>query len=440
MIKVNERDVAGAQKKSLPQNSYLKNLLRELHVHKRQPGSLLMANIIDALRVFKNHRLRSSLTVLSIFVGVAAMIVTIIWMQGTNASLTNQLINLGTNVISITPGSTSNSNTSQVIQPLTLSDAQSLQSVPHVVTVSPVISVSGVQVVSGNKNWNTDVSGVSTDFQEMQNWQLASGVWFNSMQETGGEPVAVLGDTVVHQLFPGSGSSPIHQQILIGNKPFRVIGVLAPRGGGASLDDVIFVPFHSAFLYLKNTVSLDQIEVQANSINNITAVQNDIDEKLRQNHHIINGMPDDFTILTATQLIQNTQLQIQLMTLLSIGIAGLSLMVAGIGIMNIMLVSVTERTREIGIRMSIGARQRDIRNQFLLEALVLCFSGGFMGLVCGILVGWVITLIAGLPFVMDLGTFILPFIISTAIVLIFGLSPAKRASRLDPIKAIRGAV
>jgi putative ABC transport system permease protein len=216
---------------------------------------------------------------------------------------------------------------------------------------------------------------------------------------------------------------------------FRVGGVLAAKGSGQ--DDVIFVPFNTARLRLKNVTYLDQIEVEADSRNNIKQVEQSIETVLRKNHQIRNGAADDFNITDFSGYLQRAQQQTQVLTFLLVGIAAISLTVGGIGIMNIMLVSVTERTREIGIRMSVGARRRDIQNQFLIEALVLCLLGGIIGLALGLLVGLGVTRLAGLPFIITVVVIGLPLAVSVVITIIFGLYPAIQAARLDPVEALR---
>jgi putative ABC transport system permease protein len=423
----------------LLQGASLRNMFQELRVRKSKPGSVLMANVTDAIEMFRKRGTRALLIILSIFIGVSAVMVVIIWTQGLSASLTNQLLGLGANVITVDPGTPNTGGGTNISRPLTPSDAQSLQALPHVMEVSPIITVPSVQVIYGNRNWNTDTEGVSPDFQVIQNWQAGSGAWFGPLEDDRREAVAVLGATVAHQLFTVPGSNPIGQQIRIRDRPFRVIGILASKGASASQDDVIFVPFHTALTYLRNTNTVDHIEIQIDTIDNIDQVQQGITAALRQNHHIAQGRADDFTIVTAGDLIQSTQQQTQLMTALSIGIAAISLTIAGFGITNTMFVAVKERTREIGIRMSIGARRRNIRNQFLIEALAVCLVGGLAGLLLGLLIGWIVTFVNRLPFVVTPTTVLLPFAISSALALIFGLYPARRASRLDPINAIRSS-
>src|SRR5207249_7169661 len=323
-------------------------------------------------------------------------------------------------------------------QTLTMSDVQALTPVPHVANISPVISV-GAQAIYGNRNWNTQVQGVYPSYQSLQNWQLARGTWFSTGDQLGAAPVAVIGQTVVDNLFTPAGIDPIGQTVRINNQLFRVVGTLQSKGssGFGNADDVIFVPSTAAQDRLKNSLYVDQIQIQVDSSTNVAQVQQNVTTTLEKQHHIAAGATDDFRVLNANQLLQTAQQTTTLLTALLVGIAAISLTVGGIGIMNIMLVSVTERIREIGIRMAVGARRSDIRNQFLIEALMLCLVGGVIGLLLGLLIGWALTNGFGLPFVVTAITLALPFAVSAAIALAFGIYPAIQASRLDPIVAIR---
>ncbi len=423
---------------SAVQTSSLKNVLTELRVHRRRRGSEFGANLGSALEALWANRGRSFLTALGIFIGVAAVIAALTLTQGVNAYVNNQLAQLGSAIII----SSGNSNKDAISQgtsaPSTLTprDAQSIAHIPHLAAVSPIITVSS-QAVFGNQNWTTQVEGVATDYQTIQNLQMAQGTWFSSTDENNGGAVAVLGDTVTHNLFDATGVNPIGQSIRIGSGIFRVEGTLIPQGGSFSQDDVIYVPLKTAQLRLKNLPTVDQIQAQADSTNDVNQTAQAITTILRQNHHIQPGATDDFTVMTFTQFLQRAGAGTDILTALLVGIAAISLTVGGIGIMNIMLVSVVERTWEIGIRMSLGARRRDIRNQFLIEAIMLCLIGGIVGLLLGLLIGGAVTRASQLPFVVTPVTLILPFAVSTGIAIAFGLYPAIRASRLDPIEALR---
>jgi putative ABC transport system permease protein len=273
--------------------------------------------------------------------------------------------------------------------------------------------------------------------QDIQGWKLAQGTAFSPVDEQQKASVAVIGDTVMHNLFDTSGDNPIGKEIRVRNQLFRVVGVLQASGGGFGNDDVIYVPFSTAQQRLRNTTFIDQVQLEVDNRSNITEVETAITALLRKNHHLHTGQSNDFSTFDFTQFLQQAQQQTTIMTLLLVGIAAISLTVGGIGIMNIMLVSVTERTREIGIRVSIGAKRSDIRNQFLVEDLMLCLIGAAIGLVLGLLIGWVVTHATGLPFVITVTTIAIPIVVSVGITLIFGIYPAIQAARLDPVEALR---
>lgn len=404
-------------------------------------GNMLGANFSSALEALWANRLRSLLTALGIFIGVAAVIAALSLTQGASASINQRISSLGLNLIIISPGAATKNGAfgaGGTVQSLTTADAAALVKVPHVTGVSPIITVSS-QVVYGNQNWNTRIQGVNTDFQTIQNWQMAKGTWFSPNEEMGGQPVALIGQTVAHNLFDASGTDPIGKTIRIRNQLFRVEGVLEAKGnqGAFDQDDIVFIPVTTALTRLKNSTYVDQIQVQADDANNVNPVQDQVSAVLERRHRIANGTPDDFHSFSSNQLLQTAQQFTQILTFLLVGIAGISLTVGGIGIMNIMIVSVTERTREIGIRMSIGARRKDIRNQFLIEALALSLVGGIVGMILGLLAGLGLTSAFGLPFVVTPTSLLLPFIVSATIGVVFGLYPAIRASKLDPIVALR---
>ena len=415
------------------------NSLQNFHGQSIKRGSMIGANFAIALEALWSNKLRSLLTALGIFIGVAAVIAALTLTQGAGAFITGSISSLGTNVITIIPGSAPVRGAfggASTTQSLTPADAAALTHIRHVTAVSPIITLNA-QVVYGNLSWNTRVQGVDTSFQDIQGWQMAQGNWFSEANNRGGLPVALLGQTVAHNLFDASGTAPVGQLIRIRDQLYHVVGVLQPKGGSFNQDDIVFVPSNTALTRLKNSTFVDQIQVQVDSSDNVNQVQQDITTILQQQHHIPSGSPDDFRAISSTQLLQTAQQFTQILTLLLVGIAGISLTVGGIGIMNIMIVSVTERTREIGIRMSIGARRSDIRNQFLIEALVLSLIGGVIGMIIGFAFGYLITSVTGLPFVITIISVLLPFVISSIIGIVFGLYPAIRASRLDPIVALR---
>ena len=428
--------------KSPPATSPALNALPQLRGRGFRRGSMIGANFGSALEALWANRMRSLLTGLGIFIGVAAVIAALTLTQGVGAEINNRISSVGVNTVFLRNG-TANARgafgAGGTVQSLTVADADAIRKqVNHVSYVSPVVSTSK-QVVYGNANWNTSVQGVSTDYQTIQNWTLAEGSWFSATDQTAGKPVAVIGDTVKQNLFNPTGTDPINKTIRIGDQLFQVIGVLQAKGSGGftSADDVIYTPYTTALDRLKNSPYIDQILISTDSSDSVTPAQQDITALLEQRHHIGKGTPDDFRSESSAELLQTASQITGFITLLLVGIASISLTVGGIGIMNIMLVSVTERTREIGIRMSIGARRSDIRNQFLIEALTLSLVGGAIGMLLGLLVGYLVTNAFTLPFVVSATSVLMPFIVSAAIGVVFGLYPAIRASQLDPIVALR---
>lgn len=441
---------------SIPSGQQRK-LLSPLSKRDYNRASKLLTNVSVAGQALWTNRLRSLLTTLGIFIGVASVVSMVSLIDGISANWIDTIASLGTNMIIIAPGAgnnlansglasngqvsvssrvTSSLPSSQTTLSLTPNDAQALVKVPNVTEVSPILSVQE-QVVTGNRNWNTRVAGVDPSLLDIQNWTISQGTWLSTSDEEGARSVAVIGQTVYQQLFASIGENPIGQTVRIGNQLFRVTGVLETKGGSSSTDDVVFVPFSTALTRLKDSSYVDQILLKVDDSSNIDTVQSAATTLLEQRHHIAKGSADDFNLTSSKQLLQTFNQILALASGLYIAIASISLTVGGIGIMNIMIVSVTERTREIGIRMSLGAQRGDIRNQFLIEAVTLSLVGGLIGMVFGLLLGLAFTTRLGVPFVVSPITLLLPFAMSTGVGVVFGLYPAMRAARLDPIEALR---
>ncbi len=395
-------------------------------------------NGLSALQALRVNKMRSLLTSLGIIIGVGAVIVMISIGEASAASINNRLAGLNPTELIIFPGSTSSGGIQKgagSASTLTQADADAIATqVPNVSAVSPVLNIPG-QVVFQNQNWSTQTQGVYPDYQQIGSWTMAEGTFFSSEQGSS----AVIGQTVVSHLFTPLGVDPLGQQIRIGSVSFTVVGVLASKGGSSfgNSDDVVYVPFTTAQQQLSGKQSVDSIDATATDLSQVTNVQTAVRQLLEQRHHITNPANDDFSILNQSQLLQAAQGTAQTLTILLVGVASISLVVGGIGIMNIMLVSVTERTREIGIRMAIGARPRDVLTQFLIEAIMLSALGGMAGILLGIGGALVYAFVTSGSFVLSPWAVLLAFGFAAAVGILFGYYPATRAARLDPIVALR---
>jgi putative ABC transport system permease protein len=395
-------------------------------------------NCLSAIQALRANKMRSLLTSLGIIIGVGAVIVMISIGEASAASINSRLSGLNPTELVIRAGST---NTGGVrggggsAQTLTKADADALASLPNVAAVSPVLNVNG-QVVYQNENWSTQVQGVYPDYQQIGSWTMAQGSFFSS--ESGS--YAVIGQTIVTNLFTPLGiSNPVGEQIRVGGVPLTVVGVLNAKGGSTlgNADDVIFAPFTTVQQQLSGKQFVSSIDVTASDTSQVTNVQNEVQQTLEQRHNITNSANDDFTIQNQSQILSTVQGTSQTLTILLVGVASISLVVGGIGIMNIMLVSVTERTREIGIRMAIGARPGDVLTQFLIEAIMLSALGGIVGILLGIGGAVIYAVSTQGNFVLSPIAVLLAFGFAAAVGIIFGYYPARRAARMDPIVALR---
>lgn len=403
----------------------------------------LLQTVPSALSALRANKGRSILTTLGIIIGVAAVIAIVALGEGASASVSNQLAGLGTNLLTIQPGSTQSGGArTGAGNAITLkaSDADAIaQNVPDLSGVSPVVG-GNAQVIAGSQNWSTRVQGVARAYFTIEDWKIAAGSFFTEQDDTNSNNVAVLGDTVANSLFTG-GQSPVGQTIRIRNVPFTVIGVLAAKGTtagpGGDQDDTVLIPFQTAQVRLFGSNNINQIIVQVADASQIDTATTDMTDLLRQRHRITTNASSDFTIRNNNDIISRVSSVSSTLTMLLGGVAAVSLVVGGIGIMNIMLVSVTERTREIGIRLAIGAQPGDVLAQFLVEAVVLSVLGGVIGILIGSGVALLLPIVAGWATVLPWNAIVLAFGVSAAIGMFFGIYPARKASQLDPIVALR---
>ena len=404
-------------------------------------GSRIFQTIPSALAALRANKGRSILTTLGIIIGVAAVIAIVALGEGASASVNSQLAGLGTNLLTITPGSTrSGGAAAGAGSSLTLkaTDADAIsQNVQGLSGVSPVVSGSA-QIIYGNQNWSTRVQAVTPSYLTINDWTIAEGTSFTDQDNTNANNVAVLGQTVVTNLFL-NGQNPVGQLVRIRNVPFTVVGVLASKGsnGFQDQDDTIIIPFRTGQVRLFGATNINQIVVQVADGSQIDSANTQIESLLRSQHHLQSYQTDDFSIRNNADIISRVSGVTDTMTMLLGGVAAVSLVVGGIGIMNIMLVSVTERTREIGIRLAIGAQPRDVLSQFLVEAVVLSLLGGIIGILVGSGVALALPFVAGWTTVLPWNAIALSFAVSAAIGMFFGIYPARKASQLDPIVALR---
>ncbi len=395
----------------------------------------------SAFRALRRNKMRSFLTMLGIIIGVAAVIAMLAIGQGAEYSVKQQISALGTNVLIIFPGSQQQGGIrvgAGSVTTLTEEDAIAIaKECPAVAYVSPGAR-SGGQAIAGNLNWGTSIEGTGADYLEIRSWPVEYGEFYTEQDVKAAAKVCVLGATVAENLFPES--SPIGQTVRLRNMPARVVGVLSKKGQnamGMDQDDVILAPYTTVLRRLSHSPYLRQVIVSATSPATINEAQRQITELLRMRHKIASYDADDFTIRNQSDLAATATATTEILTILLASIASVSLLVGGIGIMNIMLVSVTERTREIGIRMSVGARGRDILTQFLIEALVLSLLGGLLGIALGVGGSLAISGFAKWPTIITAFSIILSFGFSIAIGIFFGFYPARKAAMLNPIDALR---
>ena len=390
--------------------------------------------------ILKN-KMRTLLTMLGIVIGVGAVIVMVAVGQGAQSQIERQIQGLGTNLIVVTPGSSTQGGVSQgagTMSRLTIEDADKLTAEATALAgVSPVV-VTRTQVIAGGANWRTQVNGVSTDYLAIRDWQVRDGALFGDDDVRVKRRVVVLGSTVAETLFPGGDA--VGAQVQLARSPFTVVGVLAPKGQsatGTDQDDVVLVPYTTAQDRLSGRTFLAQILLSTTAPDQIPAAIAEATAILREAHELGGSMADDFTIRDQTAIAAAATSTTSVMTGLLAAIASISLIVGGIGIMNIMLVSVTERTREIGIRMAIGARGSDVLTQFLVESIVMSVLGGVVGLAVGVGGAALLGRLTGWATATPLSAVVLAVGFSAAVGVFFGYYPARKAARLNPIQALR---
>jgi putative ABC transport system permease protein len=394
-----------------------------------------------ALQSIMRHRMRSTLTMLGIIIGVGAVIMMVSIGQGVQKQVESQIAGLGSNVLMIFPAASNQGGVSMgagTQDALTLDDVTRIERDATLITgVSPIVRASG-QVIGGIGNWSTSVQGVSPTYLDIRVWPLSAGEFFTDRDMTSRAKVCVVGQTIVDNLFPGM--DPVGQQIRVRNVPFKIVGVLSAKGQGANgqdQDDLILAPATTVLDRLSGRRFIQQIVISAVSEEQMPAAQEELSVLLREQHHIQPGESDPFTIRSQTEIAETAQATTQVLTMFLASIAGVSLVVGGIGIMNIMLVSVTERTREIGIRMAIGARSSDVLIQFLVESVVLSLFGGLLGILLGIGGAQLISIIGNMATALNPTVIVVAFLFSAAIGIFFGFYPARKASSLKPIEALR---
>jgi len=401
--------------------------------------------VLTAFRFLNRNRMRSVLTTIGIIIGVGSVIAMVSIGEGAKSVIQAQVASMGTNMILILPGATSVGGVrggQGGAVTLTVADAQDLKKKVALLNETGWAKRDVMQVVYGNQNWNVPVNGISPSYLRIRDWAFTSGGPFTESEMEATSRVALVGQTVVENLFP-LGQDPVGKMIRIKNVPFQVIGVLAPKGqspNGNDQDDIVFIPFTTAERKVVGTQFLGMVGALFASTERTEDLPEAVEEIrriLRERHRLRPEQPDDFTIRTQVDIGRVQEGTGETLTMMMFSVASISLLVGGIGIMNILLVSVTERTREIGIRMAIGAKRRHILVQFLAEAIILSMVGGLLGVIFGILGARATTLVAGWPTIISFDAILVAFLFSVAVGLIFGIYPANKASRLNPIDALR---
>ncbi len=402
----------------------------------------LFATAARALRI---NPLRSALTALGVIIGVGSVVAMVALGQGAQQMVEKSISSLGSNLLIVVPGAARQGGVAfapGLFNSLTLADAEAIQKEIGGLTAVAPSQRGNAQIVANGANWNTRIEGVTPDYLTARDWSVSNGRFFDDRETRQARKIAVLGATVAKELFPNS--DPVGERVRISGGAYEIVGVLDSKGQsgfGQDQDDIVLAPLQTVKRRVSgrqgraNTVS--QISVKAESESELARIQEDITALLHQRHRIAQGDADDFTVQNLSSIAETAQQTTQTFTYLLAGISAVSLLVGGIGIMNIMLVSVTERTREIGLRKALGAGRGDILRQFGLEAIVLSVAGGIVGLILGGLAAWGITSLMSLPLVIGVQSAVVALVFSALVGIAFGSFPAWRAAQLDPIEALR---
>ena len=399
---------------------------------------MLFNTILLAVRDIKRNVMRSVLTILGIIIGVAAVITLVTIGNGATAQVTDQIASMGTNVLMITPGKRQGPGQSSSASPFDDKDVEAVtREISSLAGVAPICSQNATAVL-GNQNWSTNVTGSTNDFFSVRNWTIRSGRVFEASEIRAGQAVCVIGETIREKLF--GSQDPLGSNIRLGNVSCRVVGLLQSKGQstmGSDQDDIVVLPLRTVqrrFIGNRD-ISLMQVSVQDGIATE--KVKSDIESLMRKRRHLSQNEEDDFSVMDMKELAAMLTGTTQMMTAMLGAVAAVSLLVGGIGIMNIMLVSVTERTREIGIRLAIGAFEQEVLMQFLIEAVVLSSFGGIFGIILALAGSYGLSFVLQIPFLFDISIVIIAFLFSAMVGVVFGYFPALKAARLDPIEALR---